>query len=574
MASKLFFNGRSYSTPTTVSRIDDSAEQPKSLTVGNVLAIIGTCTGGKPNVPLAFGDPNTVASVLVSGPLLTAVQKAFSPSAQTDAPSTVIAIRVGSATQAALTLKDSAGAACIDLLSTQYGLPANQVKIKVEAGSVSGRKVTTQFGQFYASQDNLGRNALTVAYTGVEATARMLVSPTQVVLFAPSLTPVATIALADAPTVAQLADRIASVPGFLATVFGGAEHTPALLGLDTNSVVDVKTAPVVVTADLAAIIEWLNSAGEGYVTASRSAGATLPPAAVPFAYLVGGTAPAVTMADYANALGALQAVDCQHVVPLTGDPAVHAACDAHVAYMSVVGRKERRAYVGPAAGTSLAAVLALPLALDSDRTALCWPGYYDYDANGVRTLYAPFFTAVLVAAGFAGSDPGTPMTNKTLKVRGLEVEVRNPTDTDQLIQAGVLTLEKTTQGYKVVRSITTWLANDNYNRCEVSVGIATDFVARNVRDAVDPLRGQEATPIAIARAVSQAQSALLELSKPQPAGPGVLVGDAKNPPFRNVTASLTGDVLAVSFEASPVIPINFIPISIAIVPYSGTAAAA
>lgn len=573
MASKLFFNGRSYSTPTTVSRIDDSAQQPKSLTVGNVLAIIGTCAGGQPNTALAFGDPNEAPDVLVEGPLLYAVQKAFAPSAQTDAPSTVIAIRVGAATQSELTLLDSDGMASIALLSSQYGLPANQVKVKVEAGSIVGKKITTQLGQAYFTQDNIERRAFTMTYTGPEATATVSISATQVTLFAPIGTAAGVIELADARYVGQVVDRINVVPGFAATVVGGMDTTLALRGLDFVAGANVRAATLTATATLQAVIEWINGAAEGFVTASRPTGAGLPPANVPFTYLAGGTAPATTMQDWINAYDVLQGVDAQHVVPLTGDSAVHAASDAHCSYMSTVGRKERRSYVGPAAGTSLDAVLAMPIDLASDRTALCWPGFYDFDRTGERVLFAPFYTAVLVAAGFAGSDPGTAMTNKTLKMRGLELQIRNPTDTDRLIQAGVLCIEATSQGYKVVRSITTWLQNNNFNRVEISVGIATDFVARNVREAVDSLRGQEGTPVAIARAVSQAQSALLELAKPKPQGPGVIVGDAVNPAFRNIRGELVGDVLSLQFECSPVIPINFIPISIAIVPYSGTATA-
>ena len=90
---------------------------------------------------------------------------------------------------------------------------------------------------------------------------------------------------------------------------------------------------------------------------------------------------------------------------------------------------------------------------------------------------------------------------------------------------------------------------------------------------MDPLRGSEANALALARAVSQAESALIELARPKPEGPGVIVGDAKTPAYRNIRASLQGDILAVSFECSPVIPVNFIPISISVVPYSGSASA-
>jgi len=51
---------------------------------------------------------------------------------------------------------------------------------------------------------------------------------------------------------------------------------------------------------------------------------------------------------------------------------------------------------------------------------------------------------------------------------------------------------------------------------------------------------------------------------------GVLVGDSESPPYRNIRVELRGDVVTVSFECQPVIPINYILIPITISPYSGT----
>jgi len=66
---------------------------------------------------------------------------------------------------------------------------------------------------------------------------------------------------------------------------------------------------------------------------------------------------------------------------------------------------------------------------------------------------------------------------------------------------------------------------------------------------------------------------LRELARPEPIGPGVLAGDAESPPYKNITANLEGDVLRVEFQCSPVIPVNYIPVAIYAVPYSGSASA-
>jgi len=180
----------------------------------------------------------------------------------------------------------------------------------------------------------------------------------------------------------------------------------------------------------------------------------------------------------------------------------------------------------------------------------------------------------MIGGAFAGLNPGTPLTNKSLKIRGLERKLRNPTDTDALILGGVLCLEDTRTGYKVVQSITTWLTNQNYNRREISVGVALDFVMRNVRNAVDEIRGFKNNPIQLSLAVERTESVLRELARPEPSGPGVLAGDEANPPYKNISASAVGDQLQIEFQCSPVLPINYIPVTCFAVPWSGSASAA
>lgn len=574
MASSFFFNGRLYVTPTTASLVNDTAMAPSSLTIGNILCLIGASAGGTPLLPTLFGNPSDVLAALISGPLCDAAVAAFSPSTQTNAPSEVMCVRVGSATQATLTLLDAAAANTIALTTNQYGLVANQTKVKIASGSVSGKAVTVQVGNNFATQDNIGRNAFTIQYSGGQSTASMTITESTLTLFAPNATPVATLALASFPTVQNVVDAINSVAGFTATAAVGSGSTSALNGLDHTSAQDVKSAPYVATANLQAIVDWFNSAAEPFVTAVRLSTATQAPANIAFTYMTGGTSPAPITGDWTSALTALQTQDVNWVVPLIGDASIHAAVDAHVQFMSTVGRKERRALVGPVSGTSLTAVQALPLALNSDRTSLCWPGYYDFNAAGVLTLYDPFMMAAKVAAAFSGLDPGDAMTNKAVSVRGLEVVVKNPVDTDALIQSGVLCVEKTKQGFKVVRSISTWLVNNNFNRVEVSCGAAVDFVVGNVRAALDVLRGGRQDPLTLGRAISITESALQQLAIPEPQGPGTIVGNATSPAYANISASIVGDVLAVNFQCSPVIPTNFIPVTVSIVPFTGTATSA
>ena len=568
----VFFNGKLWVSPATMSVVDDTAMYNRNLSVGNVLALIGRSSGGEPDKALRFGSPSEAIAVLRDGELLTAVLKAFDPSSQTGGPAEVVAVRVNPALQSALVLKDGAANDVITLESTDYGLYTNQIKIKVESGSVSGKKVTTMFGNEYYTEDNIARNAFSLTYGGAGAGA-ISISNSTVTLKVDAATVVA-IALADYPTVQQLVDRINVVADFAAEVLDGNGVKAALNGLDSLTDQALSGTPHIATANLQAVVDWINSTSEGFVTATREAGAGAVPANIGYTYLTGGSDGTVTNTEWQNAFTTLQTVDVQWVVPVSGSDSIHAMADTHVAFMSNVGRMERRAIVGMVSGSTDDAAIDAAKAINSDRTSLVHLGFYDYDATGRLVLMEPYILAALLAGAFSGVNPGTALTNKTVKVRGLERDLRNPTDTDQLINGGVLCVENTNSGFKVVKSISTWLVNDNYNRVEVSTGVATDFVARNVRQALDILRGERGNPITLSRAVSIADSALRELARPEPQGPGVIVGDKANPAYKNITASLEGDMLRVEFQCSPVIPVNYIPVTIFAVPYTGTAIAA
>ncbi|WP_288075275.1 phage tail sheath subtilisin-like domain-containing protein [Pseudomonas sp.] len=568
----VFFNGQRLVTPVTASAVNDDAMQSQNLTVGNALAIVGKATGGKPKTALAFGSPEQARRVLRSGELLDAVMAAFDPSDDTGAPSTVYAVRVNPALQASLALKGAANATVINLTSANYGLSDNQIKVKVETGALSGKTISVAYGTDYLHGDNIGRAAFSVQYTGAEATAKLSVAADKLTLTA-GATPAVEIAFADFATVASVVDKINSLGGYTAEVLERSDNQATLNGLDFVTDQDVKTAVYTVRADLQAIIDWFNNVAFEYVTAARPDAVGTLPVNVPYTFLTGGTDGNTITTDWYDGLVALQNRDVQWVAAATGDAAIHALVDTHVDFASGTLRRERRAILGTGLATTDAQALSAAKALNSKRTSLVHIGHYKYAINGKLELRPAYMTAALIAAGFAGSNPGTPLTNKSLKVQGLERDLLNPTDTDELLLGGVLPVENTDSGYKVTQSITTWLGDEKYNNREQSCGAALDFTVRNVREALDVLRGTKSNPILLSRAIATAKSTLTELAREEPQGPGVLAGDDASPAFRNITASIEGDVLRVQFECSPVIPNNYILVTVYARPYSGSATA-
>lgn len=569
----VFFNGRLYVTPAVVSAVDETAMLNTNLSVGNVLAVLGSAGGGQPKTPLRFGSAAEARAVLRSGDLLKAVEKAFDPSAETGGPAQVVALRVDPATQATLTLSDAVATPVISLKSDGYGAFANTIGVKIEAGTVRGKKISVSMGADYFVGDNIGRRCLSINYTGAQVSATVAVSSTKIEVFAPGATKVADIPFSEFDTIQKVVDRLNATPDVVASVLDTSGPI-ASATLDPLASTSILNSARELTSDLQACVDWFNGASEGLLTATRLPAAAGVPVNIPFTFLSSGTDGTSTTQDWQDAFTALQIVDVQWVVPISSNAAIHVMADSHCGYMSNVARMERRAVVGTALATTDEAAITAARALGSDRTSLVHIGFYDYDETGALKLYSPAVLAAVIAAAFSGCNPGTALTNKTLKLRGVERTLRNPTDTDQLILGGVLCVEATTTGFKVVKSISTWTTNSNYNRVEVSVGVATDHVARTVRNALEPLRGAKGSPQTLGQAVSRTDSALRGLAEPEPMGPGVLVGDADNPPFRNIKARLNGDVLRVEFEASPVIPVNYTLIVIHAVPYAGSASAA
>lgn len=569
-----FFNGVEYTSPTTVSAINDDAMQPAGISTANVPCIVGLSAGGQPNAPLTFGSPAQAQAALVSGELLQAVMRAFSPSDETGGPASVVAVRVNPAVQSTLSLLDSQGADVLDVTSVDYGAYTAKIKMSVGAGSTQGLKVSVALGSVSYTADNVYGAPLSVQYTGAAETATMSVTNSTVTITAPTGTILATIDLNTFSTIQELGDHINTIDDMVADISSGFEENSALNGLDAATDVDIKTAEVPVLANLQAIVTWLNGSAQNLVRGVRPAIAGTLPAPIGWTYLTGGSDGETMTSSWDTSLTALQTADVQWITPVSSNPTIHAMVDAHVQFMSTTGRKERRAICGTPLQTSDAAALVLSKQINSDRTSLVHLGHYNFDPTGTLDglqLYPPYISAAAITGAFAAVSPATALTNKAMKFAGLERDLLNPTDTDVLINGGVLPLENTPQGYKVVQSISTWLVDKKFDKVEQSVGFACDFIARTMRTNLDVLRGGNNGPILLGRAVNIAETTLIGLAKPAPNGPGVIVGDANSPAFLGITATIVADSIAVAFQCSPGLPANYVGITIFAVPYSGTA---
>jgi hypothetical protein len=252
--------------------------------------------------------------------------------------------------------------------------------------------------------------------------------------------------------------------------------------------------------------------------------------------------------------------------------------------MSTVGKKERRGFCGGFSvddgyisglgkwttssliTASIDRMLTYAEELNSDRMYYVGPGFIAYDENGVKTTYNGCFSAALAAGLASALDVAEPLTHKSIKVLGLEYNLRWA-DLDQLLEGGVFPLEYDPGfGYRVCQSISTWLVNDNYYRRELSTGRVGDLVARNVRDRLEQdFVGQKGTTTTLI-SIKNATISILAMAYRD----GYLAGDVNNPPYKNIQVRLDGDIAYVDFECSPVIPVNYIPITVHLTVYTAT----
>ena len=353
---------------------------------------------------------------------------------------------------------------------------------------------------------------------------------------------------------------------------------------DTNNVVRKALA---LDSDLQAVIDWINAGNTSLVSAvyhpsaiNRAALANMPDT-----YLTGGSDGTTTQADWDAALALLQTEDVPLISCVSFDPAVWASLSAHCSYMSSVGKKERIGFCGGfdnsynpnsgglglwnnffAAQESIAKMLEYANDLNSDRMVYVGPGFKAYDENGTLISFPGSISAALVAGMAAGVDVATALTHQYIKVLGLEYNFQWA-DLDRLLEGGICPFEYDPgTGYRVCQSITSWLINDKYNRRELSVRRTADYVARQVRDRLEQdFVGKKGTMTTLISIKNATESVLAQMYRAE-----LLAGNAENPPYKNIQCRLEGDTCYVDFECSPVIPINYIPITIHLTVFTTT----
>lgn len=309
-------------------------------------------------------------------------------------------------------------------------------------------------------------------------------------------------------------------------------------------------------ADAYLTVTWINSNSQ-LVTAAKVASAIggSPSNTTSPVYLTGGTEGTATSTEWQLALNLLKQVLVNSVVVLTGDPSIHASLAAHIAYMCGAGRKERDGFVG-LLNTALTDVptkteaKAQIVNLNTRHIRAFAQAIDKYNTDGEREEFMPYYTACVAAGMQAGSVVGTSLTYKYANVLNFrQSSTWNPIDdTEEMIQAGLCFLENVPgTGRRFVRNITTHLSSNNLAYIEGSVNEAVNYSVYNFRTEMEAAVGQRGFSGTVNASLGIAR-AILE----------ILIGENIIVAARSLNIELLTDVMEVSVEIAPVIPVNFV----------------
>jgi hypothetical protein len=345
--------------------------------------------------------------------------------------------------------------------------------------------------------------------------------------------------------------------GFQLTLVTGLTTLDAAnLDLTSSAASVLSPASVDFLADLFFLEQAIDSSFS-LINATREVGAVgVPDNTTSPVFLTGGTEGTTTFSEWQAALNLLKRIGVSTIVPLTSDAAVHAALKAHCEFMGGIGRNERDGIVGlqDVATSSilppLADITSQIVALNTRHLRACGQNIQRFNVEGERTTFAPYFQAVLGAGMQAGSGVGVSLTNKVANCLSVDQDTSwNPIDdAELLIERGLFFMEEVENvGRRWVRNITTNVSSSNIAFTEASVNEAVNFAVFNFRTNLEFAVGEPGFSGTINATKSVAQNTL-----------GLLVDTGVLTTYRSLQISLALDVLDVSVEIAPVIPINFV----------------
>jgi len=332
-------------------------------------------------------------------------------------------------------------------------------------------------------------------------------------------------------------------------------------GLDKQTAVNALSPDkLTARADLWAIVDELLNSGK--VLPERASSADLRPLSAPTVqgYLVGGSEVASTGTDWDTALQSIEYSDVQIVSLMSSDIAILKKGISH-ANASAIAGFERNVWVGSSAGQELSDIFTdFTSQLNSRHVSLVAQRVQIENSRGDSEWKDPEWFALILAGMQAGTDPATPLTFKRPDILDISQDWDLRRDAGDAISKGICVTDSDSLGFRVTRSVTTHLEDDNPVFSEVSANESINTCIRSVRDYVIQNIGNKARAGSAKRLEAMVAARLNQI-----------VFEDTIKAWRNLTIDDLGDTFRVNVEVAPVEPVNFIVLHINAVRIPATA---
>lgn len=354
------------------------------------------------------------------------------------------------------------------------------------------------------------------------------------------------------PAFSKVTDLIASINNYAAKGWVATSLLPITAQIPSTEIdkvttLNVKNVSAAVRADVWSIVQTL--AASQIVQVVRHADAVNAPlpwnvAATSAAQtLLGGTETSV--ADFTTAFSQIETQDVQWVVPLSTNIVNLKAARQHCINAAIVGH-ERGAFGGAPANTSLANLLTnYTAALNSRHISVCGQEIQISGPTGAAEWLSPEYMAVQLAAMKAGTTVAEPLTNKKPDVLDFKGSWTAQVDDNEVIQKAIIAYTRGNIGIKVLRSVTTWLTDDNPAYSELSANESVNTNIRSLRANLESSVGQKANiPLSVFKAKVESLLA-------QQVADGIIYA------WRNVVIEKIADKYRIDYDVAPIFPFNF-----------------
>lgn len=532
----------------------NNVSSPSGVNAGN-LVILGTATGGKPCELLEFGSLAEAQDVLKSGDLLTAIGYAFKGS-NDYVPASVMAMRVNPGSQGTLTLK-SGDTPMIEISSADYGAHVNQIKVKIDTGTLAGsKKLSVSYQDNSTIVDNIIRKSMQIMATdGENGTVSVTTTGITLQTTVEDETVEETFLFEDYPTVNDLVARINDTDFFVASMLD-TNLDAVSVELDTVASKDISSGPVDLTSNFAAFCEELEKIQLFDEVKILSVSTRVMVDNIPYTYFSGGsTTKTASSSDWGTALAELETKDIQIIATTETNPDIHALISDHCTSMSsTVNRKERMAWLGGALNESDDDAIEHARAINNKLVSyVCDSAIAANPFTGAAEKVSGAVLAVMLAGMESAVAVNMALTNKTLKVLGF-AKTRTVTNMNKLIKGGIVVCNPSPDdptNYVCIRSITTFQKDDLISN-ERSMTREAMYMDRDLRNRYGIGIGMPGvTPVSV---IGQT---LMEAAKEWAASGYIIPSDdGKN--VWDVVISKKGDKVYIQYSRYLTAPTNFV----------------